>query len=205
MNDKITKEIKIDNCDWLIDLINPIIKNGEIISVENFILRRKNNKTFHATMVKAQVGDFKFRQPMIIEHGNEQKVGDVVIILRKNPQNHRWMIQFDEEDVYVSEEEIEKIIRAQRSSLDNIKQSVNRKVVKTGDGYSNPRRIGGKRIFQHYVSVGWGPQVDNEMIDIFDYVDSPDSLGQATLLKSLKHMPHEMAREILSQIRKPAE
>jgi len=205
MNDKDTKIIQISNCDWLINLINPIEKeNGEIV-VENFVLHRKNDKTFHATMVEAKIGDIKFRQPIIIEHGNNNKVGDIVIIFRKNPHNHRWMVQCDQEDVYVTEEKIEKIVRAQRSSLDNVKQAVNRKVIMVGEGYSNPRRIGGEKIFQHYVTVGWGPQIADQMIDVFDYVDSLDFQGQSVFLKTLKHMPHEMAYEILDQIRKPEE
>ncbi len=201
MNDK--QIIKIDGCDWLLELINPIEKKKGEIVVENFILQRMNGKTFHSTMVEAQIGDAKFRQPMIFEHGNDEKVGDVVIILRKNPKNHRWMVQCDQEDAYITEEKIQKVTRAQRSSLDNIQQAITRKVIKVGDGYANLRRIGGKRIFQHCVPINWEPQIADQMIDIFDFVQCPDSLGQAVLLKALQHLPHEMAYEILGQIRTP--
>jgi len=196
----------IKNCDWLLKLINPVMdENGQIIEVENFVLKRQNGKTSHVTMIDSEAGDTKYRQPIIFEHGNLDKVGDIVIILRKNPKTHRWMVQAEKEDAYITEEKIEQITRATRSSLDNIQQAVDRKVVKVGDGFTNPRRIGGRRIFQHYVTLGWGPQKVEEMVDIFDYVQCPDSLGQAVLLKALQHMPHEVAYEILDQMRQPSE
>ncbi len=77
-------------------------------------------------------------------------------------------------------------------------------VVPVGMGYSNSRRLGGNMIAQHYVESGWSPQLADRMLDVFDYVDSPDCPGQSTFLKALKHMPNTMAQEIFNQIRYPA-
>jgi hypothetical protein len=158
-------------------------------------------------MVEARVsgknGDpITFLQPMLFEHDNGSKVGDVSIIFRKNPSG-RWMIQTDQEDVYEDETTIKKLWRTVRSSLDNIIQSVKKTVVHSGWIYSNARRIGGKAIQTHYVIAGWSPQLAEKMMDVFDYIQTLDSMGLACFVKALQHMPSEPAREIFEQMRIP--
>lgn len=194
-------------CDWQIELVNPR-KEGDDVVADNFILKRANGAHFHQTLVEGtalgkDMKPFSFYQPIIFEHGTGQKVGDVVLVFRKAPTG-RWMLQVEQEDVYESESKIVKIYRSARSSLDNVIQAVKKSVSPVGMGYANPRRIGGMMYAQHYVESGWSPQLADRMMDVFDYIQTPDSIGQAVFLKALQHMPDRMAREIFNQIRKPA-
>jgi len=209
MNDRTLKiTFNKKGCDWEIILENFSQSPEGDISADNFVLQRANGKHFHTTLVEAEAANsegkkFLFWQPIIIEHNNgRNKVGDVVLIFRKSPQG-RWEIQVEDEDVYIDEDNIEKIIRATRSSLDNTTQSIKRTVIKVGEGYANPRRIGGSKIYQHYVHAGWSPQLEDQMLDVFHYCRTPDSLGQAVFLKALTHMPYKIADEIFHQIREP--
>lgn len=201
MGDKKEQVLGFIGVDWQINAIP-----GAEGLLTNFILGKADGKFFHMTLVEAEVHGNKFLKPMLFEHGDGNTIGDIVIILRKNPYTHRWMIQTESEDVYVTETFIQKVWRTFRSSLDNLKQSIGRKVVvQTGHVYSNPARIGGKPIATHYVILGWGGQVADSMMDVFEYVKSTDAMGLATLIKALQHMPDKSAKEILGQIRKPAE
>lgn len=195
-------------CDWQITLVNPKQgESGELIA-ENFVLARVSGKHFHSTLVEgealnAQGQAFRFWKPMSFEHDlGRNKVGDVVLIFRKAPYG-RWLVEIEQEDAYLNETTIQKVYRATRSSLDNVIQAVKRTVVEAGRGYANPARLGGNMIAQHYVHAPWSPQKADSMMDVFNYVQSPDSLGQAVMLKALQHMPREMADEIYSQIRAP--
>ena len=193
-------------CDWEITLVNPH-REGDDLVAENFVLARANGAHFHSSLVeghaKGKEGqDIEFWGPISIEHGNGQKVGDVVLVFRKSPTG-RWILQVEQEDAYESETKIVKVFRTVRSSLDNVIQAVKKSVVQVGMGYANPRRLGGNMIAQHYVESGWSPQLAERMMDVFDYIQTPDSLGQAVFLKALQHMPDRMAREIFNQIRKP--
>lgn len=221
------KNIRIvfdDKHDWVIDLndleavikdgsieikIDTILENGTIqVKSPNYLLHRLDEKYFHSTLVRAECNGTVYYQPMGIEHGNEEKIGDIVLVFRKNPHSHRWMIQAEQEDVYITETKIEKTLRSIRSSLDNIIQAMKRRiVVPVGYINSNPRRIGGKPIKVHYVIAGWAtqPEVTEQMLDIFVYVQSLDALGLSVLLKALTHMPNKTAKEIFGQIRKAPE
>jgi len=201
MGDKQSKILVLPGNDWHI-----MTTSADGSSLDNAILERPDGRFFHITMVEAEVGGRKFWKPIIIEHGDGNTIGDIVIILRKNPYTHRWMVQVESEDLYVTETFTQKVWRTFRSSLDNLKQSIGRRVVaQTGHVYSNPARIGGKPIATHYVILGWGGQVADSMMDIFEYIRSTDAMGLATLIKALQHMPDKPAKEILGQIRKPAE
>lgn len=195
-------------CDWQITLLNPVLGEGGELVADNFVLARASGKHFHMSLVEgealdAQGATFKFWKPVLFEHDSgRNKVGDVVIILRKSPHG-RWMVEVEQEDAYLTEASVQKIWRTVRSSLDNVIQAVKRSVVEVGRGYANPARIGGNSIAQHYVHAPWSPQKAGSMMDVFNYVQSPDSLGQSVLLKALAHMPAEMANEIFSQIRTP--
>ena len=195
--------LTIKNCDWQITL-NGV--EGDV--TENLVAQRAKGQNFHATMVMDNInvnGKVKtFRQLLIIEHDQgKDKVGDVVIQLRLNPKTNRYHVQVEEENVFVTETDIKKIWRAPRSSVDNVEQSVKKTVAHSGWIYANARRIGGKPIKTHYVIAGWSPQMVDQMMDVYDYVQSHDSPGLATFLKALQIIPERPARAIFNQIRTP--
>jgi hypothetical protein len=193
--------ITYPGCDWQ-------IKTADDAS--NFVLSRQGGQNFHITLVEGQAkkpdGSVStFRQPMIIEHDQgTEKVGDVVIVFREHPKTGRWMIQTDKEDVYENETTTKKIWRANRSSVDNVIQAVRKTVAHTGWIYANARRIGGKPIKTHYVIANWAPQLSEEMMDVYDYVQSLDSMGLASFLKALQIMPDRPARAIFNDMRNPS-
>lgn len=197
-------------CDWKITLKDPRKgeNEGELVA-DNFVLARENGKHFHSTLVEGEApdgkgGTFRFWKPMSFEHDSgRNKVGDVVLIFRKSSEHGRWMVEVEQEDAYIDETTIQKIWRTIRSSLDNVIQAIKRTVVEVGRGYANPARLGGNMIAQHYVHAPWSPQKADSMMDVFNYLQTPDSLGQAVFLKALQHMPKEMADEIYSQMRMP--
>lgn len=194
----------ISGCDWQVTLLNI---DGE--TAENLVAQRAKGQNFHATMVNDNVTApdgkvINFRQLLLIEHDQDlEKVGDVVIQFRQNPHTGRYMVQTEQENVFVTETNIKKIWRATRSSVDNIAQAVKKTVTHSGWVYANPRRIGGKPIKTHYVISGWAPNLAEQMMDVFDYIQSLDSLGLATFLKALQHMPDRPARAIFNQMRTP--
>lgn len=173
----------------------------------NFRLARAGGQHFHIVMVEDEfVGPDgstgTFRQPLIIEHDQgKDKIGDVVIQLRKHPVTGRWMIQVEQETVFEDETTRSKTWRTARSSVDNPEQSVKKTVEHSGWLYSNPRRIGGKPIKTHFITAGWSPQLADSMMDVSEYVDCMDSMGLATFLKALKRLSSEEALEIFMQIR----
>lgn len=194
----------ISGCDWQVTLHD---LEGE--TAANVTVQRAKGQNFHATMVNDNITlpDGKvanFRQLMLIEHDQgHDKVGDVVIQFRQDPSSGRYKVQFEQENVFETENTINKIWRAVRSSVDNIAQAVKKTVAHSGWVYANPRRIGGKPIKTHYVIAGWSPQLAEQMMDVYDYVQSLDSLGLATFLKALQHMPDRPARAIFNQMRTP--
>jgi hypothetical protein len=196
-------KLKIRNCDWQVTF-NGI--EGDV--AENLVAQREKGQNFHATMVLDNItvnGEVKnFRQLLLIEHdqGND-KVGDVVIQFRLNPKTNRYNVQVEQENVFETETDIKKIWRALRSSVDNIAQAVKKTVAHSGWIYANARRIGGKPIKTHYVIAGWSPQLADQMMDVYDYVQSLDSPGLASFLKALQIMPEHPARAIFNQMRTP--
>jgi hypothetical protein len=201
---KMDRTFTIGGCDWQIAL-----KGVEADVAENVVVQRAKGQNFHATMIHDSVivgGEVRnFRQLLLIEHdqGND-KVGDVVVQFRLNPKTNRYNVQVEEENVFETETNIKKIWRAIRSSVDNIAQAVKKTVAHSGWIYANARRIGGKPIKTHYVIVGWSPQLADQMMDVYDYVQSLDSPGLAAFLKALQIMPAQPARAIFNQMRTPA-
>ena len=157
MSDR-TLKVKVRGSDWVLQ-----IPEGE--EIENFLVQRSGGQHFHATMVddtfvKQDGSEGTFRQLMLFEHDQgHDKVGDVVIQLRRHPETDRYMVQVDQENAFETETLVRKIYRAVRSSVDNVKQAVKREVAHTGWLYANARRIGGKPIKAHYVIAGWSPQL----------------------------------------------
>lgn len=194
----------LKDCDWQV-ILHEV--DGE--SAGNVTVQRAGGQHFHATMISDSATrpngtEFSFRQLLLIEHDqSHEKVGDVVIVLRQNPHTGRYMVQVEQENVFVTETSITKIWRAMRSSVDNIAQAVKKTVVHSGWVYTNPRRIGGKPLKTHYVIAGWSPQLAGSMLDVYDYVQTFDGPGLATFLKALQHMPDRPARAIFNQMRTP--
>lgn len=189
-------------CDWQIKVAE---------DASNIVLARQGGQNFHLTLVEGQAlkpdgTPVTFRQPMIFEHDQgKDKVGDVVVVFREHPQTKRWLVQVDQEDVYEDENTTKKLWRVNRSSVDNIIQAVKKTVAHSGWVYANARRIGGKPIKTHYVVANWAPQLADQMMDVYDYVQSLDSLGLASFLKALQMMPDRPARAIFNNMRNPYE
>lgn len=195
---KLNRTLKIGNTDWVIVLED--LQDEE--TVGNIVVKREDGRYFHATMIEDDVElpdgkNLHFAQLMIFEYGT----GNVVLVLRKHPHTGRYMVQVEDENVFETEHTIKKIWRVKRSSPDNIAQAVKKTVNQSGWIYTNPRRIGSSPLKTHYVLAGWSPQLANEMVDIYDFVQSNDSIGLATLMKALPHMPERDAFEIFNQMR----
>lgn len=204
------KGIAYEGCDWINKQSNLRWDPAQArLVASNYLLGRENGKHFHNTLVNDSVTlpdgkVLEFRAPMTIEHDQGQdKVGDVVIVFRQHPHTGRFMVQVEQENAFVDETTIEKIWRAERSSVDNIAQAVKKTVVHGGWMYSNARRQGGKRIKTHYVIANWAPQLAEKMMDVYDYTESLDSPGLSSFTKALKHMPDRPARAIFNQMRTP--
>lgn len=204
------KGIAYEGCDWMIKQLDLRWDPEQArLVASNYFLGRENGKHFHGTLVNDSVmlPDGKvlnFRAPINIEHDSgHDKVGDVVIIFRRYPHTGRYMVQVEQENVFVDETTIVKIWRAERSSIDNIAQAVKKTVIHSGWIYSNARRQGGKQIKTHYVIANWAPQLADKMMDIYDYTESLDSPGLSSFTKALKHMPDRPAHAIFNQMRTP--
>ena len=192
------KRIRIEDSDW-------ILEHGEGETISNFVAQRETGQTYRATMI-TDINDqgVQFRQLFLFEQDRGDKVGDVVLTFRQHPHSHRYMIQVEQEKVFVTEQEVIKIWRATRAGVDNPAHAIKRQVVSSGWIYSNPRRIGGKAIKTHYILAGWSPQLAGQMMDVYDYVQTLDAMGLAAFLKALQHMPDRPARAIFVQMRTPA-
>lgn len=207
MDNNTERYFEINGTDWVLEVAGVQGK-----AAENFVLKRKNGKNFHVTMVEDSIFDkekglIKFRQPMLFEHSQgKDRAGDILITLRQGPSG-RYFVHAEEDNVFVDEANpsiIEKIFRAMRSSIDNPNKAVKRTVRTTGEGYLNTRRIGGKTVKTHYFLAAWSPQFAGEMMDIYDYVQSLDIPGLAALMKALQDMPDQLAKLLFEQIRMPA-
>lgn len=179
-------------------------------TISNFVLMRPDGKFFHLTMVKASVtmkdgSTAQFWQPMLLEHSADKidRVGDVVVVIRRHPQTKRFMVQVEDDIVYLSEEETFLTKRVKRSSADNVEQAIQSRVTFAGDIYLNSRRIGGLPVKTHGIIAPWSPQLAAEMMDIYEFVQGPDAPGVAALMKYLQTLGRDdpaMARAIFEQV-----
>jgi hypothetical protein len=146
-----------------------------------------------------------FWQPMLMEHPNakQDRIGDVVIVLRKHPTTGRFMVLCEDDVVYVTETETKMARRATRSSVDNPEQAIERRVIYAGDLYLNSRRTGGLPVKAHVIYATWSAHEAESMDDIYDFVKTPDGPGLATLMKSLQALDPTLAREIFEQVITP--
>lgn len=209
MDSSLKIRFKKPGCDWIETISGvPPELNGLVIDADNYRLERESGKHFHSTLVQGfvPVSNVEFWQPMSIEHDTgHDKVGDVVIVFRKDPHSKRWMVQVETEDVYITETETFKAWRANRSSVDNIEQSVRRTVNHSGWMYTNTRRQGGKQVKTHFVIAGWSPQLAEQMMDVYDFAETLDGPGLASWAKAIHVMPDNPAKEIFRHWRTPAE
>jgi hypothetical protein len=208
MDSSLTIRFDKPGCDWQATISGvPKELAGRELVAENVVLARANGKNFHSTLVEGTVPgtENKFWQLLSIEHDSgHDKVGDVVIIFRKNPHSKRWMVQVETEDAYITETETFRVWRANRSSVDNIEQSVKRTVNHSGWMYTNTRRLGGKQVKTHFVIAGWSPQLAEQMMDVYDFAETLDGPGLSAWAKAMHVMPDNPAREIFRHWRTPS-
>lgn len=162
-------------------------------------------EAINATGTNPDGSEKKYVTVIVFEQDNGgDRAGDIVLTFRVG-EDGRYTVQTDEEVVHLTPKEFKKIMRATRSSVDNPKQSVKRRVVKAGEIYLNARRIGGKPVFTHYVLAGPATQAipGVEQTDVFDYVRSQDGPGKAAFLDAIVHMSDKPARAIFRQMRDP--
>ncbi|KKR54833.1 MAG: hypothetical protein UT93_C0031G0005 [Candidatus Woesebacteria bacterium GW2011_GWF1_40_24] len=183
------------------------LEDGHLVA-ENHVTVMAEGKFYRSTLIeKTKLSDgSKFRSLMLIENSaGRDKIGDVFVEVRLDPQDGRYKVRIQMEQVFSDENEYELKPRAVRSSVDNSEQALSRRVVDFPGGIrSNPARISGLRIAQHFAHPGWGVNLDQgEFMDIFDYSDSTDAMGHSTLLKALKYYDAEVADEMYKQMRDP--
>jgi len=194
------------DCTWMTKIQGLRLENGQLIA-ENQNTGRAEGDLYHSTLViKTKASDgTTFRSLMLQEHsGGLDKIGDSFVEVRLHPEG-RYMVHVQLEQVFSDENDWEWKPRAVRSSVDNPEQALTRRVVDFPGGiWSNPARIMGLRIAQHFANPGWGANLDiNHYMDIADYGDSTDAMGLATLLKALQKYDAEVADEMYKQLRDP--
>lgn len=184
------------------------LEDGHLIA-ENFVTSMPEKKFYYQTLIeKIKLADnTTFRSAMTFENsGGRDKIGDVMVEVRLDPNDGRYKVHVQLEQVFTDETHFELRPRAVRSSVDNDQQALNRRVVDFADDgiWSNPARIGGFKIAQHFSNPGWGANLDiKDFMDVNDYVHATDAMGGDTLLKGLQVYDADVAYEIFAQIRDP--
>lgn len=194
-------------CTWLTTHEN-IEWDGEKFVADNVVAERSEHQGYKATLIdQLRPQDGKtYRGLMVIEDNQgRDKIGDVVVEIRLDTSDGRYKIHVENEQVFSDKVNYELLPRATRSSLENDRQSLKRRTIDLqGGGRSNPRRIAGLRIAQHSLNPNWGPNLNrDEFMDVFDYAETTDMMGQSTLLRAMKHYPAVIADEIYKQMRDP--
>jgi hypothetical protein len=197
--------VQYSDCTWMSKIQGMHLEDGHLIA-DNQVTGRKEGDLYHSTIVwKTKPNGDRFRSLMIQEHhGGRDKIGDSFVEVRLHP-NGRYMVHVQLEQVFVNEDTWEWRPRAVRSSVDNPDQALTRRVVDFPNGiWSNPARIMGLRIAQHFANPGWGSTLEaKDYMDIADYGDSTDAMGHSTLLKALQKYDAEVADEMYKQLRDP--
>lgn len=200
--------IQFSGCTWGTRFQGLHLDEGHLVA-ENHITAMADGKFYRSTLVtKTKLTDGStFRSLMLIENsGGRDKIGDVVVEVRLDPSDGRYKVYVQLEQVFSDEGHFIWLPRAARSSVDNPDQALHRRVIDlTGDGIrSNPARIAGVKIAQHFSNPGWGANLPaEEFMDVYDYVHTTDAMGQSTLLKGLQAYDAEIANEVFAQIRDP--
>lgn len=200
--------IQFSGCTWETKFQDLTLQNGHLVA-ENIVTAMADGKFFRSTLIeKTKLSDnTKFRSLMLIENsGGRDKIGDVMVEIRLDPSDGRYKVHVQMEQVFSDENTYVLLPRAVRSSVDNDQQALNRRVIDFADDgiRSNPARIAGLKIAQHFSNPAWGPNLDpNNFMDVYDYVHSTDAMGHSTLLKGLQAYDYEVASETFAQIRDP--
>lgn len=200
-----TDGIHYSGCSWMTKIQEINLVDGRL-EAKNHLTGREEGDLYHSTLVmKTKSNGETFLSLMLQEHhGGRDKIGDSFVEVRLHPSG-RYMIHIQLEQVFTNETTWEWKPRAVRSSVDNPEQALSRRVVDfLGGIWSNPARIMGLRIAQHFAKLGWGANLDvKEFMDIADYVDSTDAMGHSTLLKAMQKYDAEVANEMHFQMRDP--
>lgn len=202
-----TGGIVYDDCQLATKFEGLRLEEDGRLHARNFVANDPEVNRYHVTLItKKRPNGTTYRDVMIVEHGNGDKIGDVVIEVRLNTNTGRYMVHVQMEQAFIDETHFEMRPRAKRSSIQNPLQAVNRHAPLDMQGgiNSNPGRIAGLRIAQHAIDLRWADNLPiEEFMDISEYVDSHDSMGGDTLLKALKHLPKALADDLYRQIRNP--
>ena len=199
--------IHYTGCTWL-TTHQDLEWDGEKFVAKNVVAARAEGSGYKATLIdQERPSDGKtYRGMMFIEDSQgRDKVGDVVVEIRLDPTDGRYKVHVEKEQVFSDDKNFELLPRATRSSLENDRQALKRRTIDLPNGgRSNPRRIAGLRIAQHSSNPNWGPNLDpDEFMDVFDYAECTDMMGQSTLFRALKYYPAAVADEIYRQLRDP--
>lgn len=200
--------VQYAGCTWGTKVQGMRLEDGHLVA-ENQVTAMADGKFYRATLIeKIKLADkTTFRSLMLIENsGGRDKIGDVMVEVRLDPGDGRYKVHYQLEQVFSDEMHYELLPRAVRSSVDNEQQALNRRVIDFADngGRSNPARIAGLKIAQHFSNPGWGPNLNpDEFMDVSDYVHTTDMMGGDTLLKGLQVYDADVAYEIFAQIRDP--
>lgn len=202
-----TEGVQYEGCTWGTKIQGVSLEDGNLVA-RNQVTAMADGKFYRATLVTKEKSDgTTFRSLMLIENsGGRDKIGDVVVEVRLDPGDGRYKVRFQLEQVFTDETHFEYLPRAVRSSVDNDQQALSRRVIDFPDNgiRSNPARIGGLKIAQHFSNPGWGANLDPaDFMDVFDYVHCTDAMGQSTLLKGLQAYDAEVAYEIFAHVRNP--
>lgn len=200
--------IHYTGCTWGTTIQGIRLEDGRLVA-ENQITAMPEGKFYRSTLIeKIKLSDnTTFRSLMLFENsGGRDKIGDVMVEVRLDLGDGRYKVHVQLEQVFSDETHYELLPRAVRSSVDNDQQALNRRVIDFADNgiRSNPARIGGLKISQHFSNPGWGPNLDSrDFMDVFDYVHSTDAMGHSTLLKGIQAYDADVVHEIVAQIRDP--
>jgi hypothetical protein len=199
--------VHYSGCTWQTTIQDIRLEDGRLVA-ENHVTAMADGKFYRSTLItKTRSDGTTFRSLMLVENSaGRDKIGDVMVEVRLDPNEGRYKVHVQFEQVFSDETHFELLPRAVRSSVDNPVQALTRRVIDFLDNgiRSNPARIIGLKIAQHFSNPGWGPNLPaEEFMDVFDYVHSTDAMGHSTFLKGLQAYDAEVADEIYAQMRNP--
>lgn len=199
--------VQYSGCTWGTKIQDMRLEDGHLVA-GNSVTAMPDGKFYRATLIeKTKPDSSTFRSLMLIENsGGRDKIGDVMVEVRFDPNDGRYKVHVQLEQVFSDETHYELLPRAVRSSVDNEAQALSRRVIDFSDNgiRSNPARIIGLKIAQHFSNPGWGVNLDlKDFMDVYDYVHSTDAMGHSTLLKGLQAYDADVANEIFAQMRDP--
>ena len=143
------------------------LEDGHLVA-ENYVTGMPDGKFYIQTLIdKLNLAEgITFRSAMTAENsGGRDKIGDVVVEIRLDPNDGRYKVRFQLEQVFSDAKGTYVLMpRAVRSSVDNNAQALNQRVFDiTDDGIrSNPARIAGRKIDQHFSNPGWGSNLNSK-------------------------------------------